>query len=506
MTFPSVARRSAAALLLVSAASTTAFGQLTGPAGQTTSSAGTGSAGTTGSSGGAGTPASTTPAPASTAAGSSGDSSDQGSGMTGALQGFTLPASDKLRFTIDFMAGYGTDRANATLGFERQGRVGYAIFSAFGQLTPRISYSIAVNPVDEVPPVPACGSAGFFYPNDPKFLYGPSTTIACDPADGDRRVDPYRGIALDVLEQQGPIREAWIAARLPWGFTARAGRMPMPIGFDWQEAGSFTAKDAPLIQRIDSQSNFGAMLTWASPATSRTPPRVTASLDANLGDTNRIWDYDYFYFEDSSLATNSQLTYLGSLRAVVFPRLEIRTSYQHGDTGSKVEREPSYWASKRNDDATLFGLELRPTTFSRVIYEQARYLWGPRPSSALMLNVDPSPIRKNGFYTTAEAWWPMTSRRRLGMSLSYERIDRDDSLIRWLAEQHLYNVTTNQLDRMTVGRVYFDVNARMRLGFYRTIDHNPFPWVSGISSITGPSAFKPVDTDKWGLMLRIQAR
>jgi len=54
--------------------------------------------------------------------------------------------------------------------------------------------------------------------------------------------------------------------------------------------------------------------------------------------------------------------------------------------------------------------------------------------------------------------------------------------------------------------VYVDLNARMRLGFYRTIDHNPFPWVSGISSVTGSSAFRPVDTNKWGLMLRMQAR
>lgn len=469
MTIPSVARRSSVACMLVLATATAALAQATAGAG--------GSEGSAGSSGSAGS---------------------EGSG-------FTLPASDKLRFTIDFLAGYGSDRANATLGFERQGRVGYAVFTAFGQLTSRLSYAISVNPVDEVPPLPACGAPGFFYPNDPKFLYGDSTTIACNPAEGNRRVDPYRGIALDVLEQQGPIREAWVAARLPWGFTARAGRMRMPIGFDWQEAGSFTAKDAPLIQRIDSQSNFGAMLTWAAGGTAQAP-RVAASLAANMGDTNRIWDYDYFYFEDSSLATNSQLTYLLSARALIFPRLEIRSSIQRGDTGSKVERRPSYWASKRNDDATVIGVQLRPTTFSRLLYERAHYVWGPKPTSAEMLGVDPAPINKDGYYATAEAWWPMTRTRRLGVSVSHERLDRDDSLIRWLAEQHLYDVTTNQADRMTVGRMYFDLNDRMRLGFYRTVDHNPFPWVSGISSVTGSSAFKAVNTNKWGLMLRVQAR
>src|SRR5580704_11419230 len=63
--------------------------------------------------------------------------------------GLALPDSNRLRFTIDFMAGYGTDRANATLGFERQGRVGYAILTAFGELNRRVSYRLAVNPVAE---------------------------------------------------------------------------------------------------------------------------------------------------------------------------------------------------------------------------------------------------------------------------------------------------------------------------------------------------------------------
>jgi hypothetical protein len=420
--------------------------------------------------------------------------------------GLALPDSNRLRFTIDFMAGYGTDRANATLGFERQGRVGYAILTAFGELNSRVSYRVAVNPVTETTPRPACGAAGFFYPNDPKFLYGDSTLISCDPAYGNRRVDSYRGIALDVVQQQGPIREAWVQFGVLPGTKLTIGRMRMPIGFDWQEAGSFTAKDAPEIQRIDAQSNFGFMVSYERPAHGRTEPLFSGSATANLGDTNRFWDYDYYYFEDGSLATNSQLTVLLSARTSPLKMLDLRASYQYGDTGSKVERLPSYWASKRNDNAVTFSAQVRPTSFSRIIYEHASYLWGPRPSSAELLNVDPAPIHKRGFYTTAEVWWPVTSSLRFGVSGSYEQIDRADSLIRWLATQHLDSVTMGKHDRMTVARTYVDFGPRVRVAFYKTNDSNPFPWVSGISGVAGPRAFSGTNTNKWGLIVRIQAR
>jgi hypothetical protein len=420
--------------------------------------------------------------------------------------GLSVPNSDRLRFTIDFMAGYGNDMANATLGFERQGRVGYAILTAFGDLNSRVTYRLAVNPVAETTPLPACGALGFFYPNDPKFLYGDATLISCNPAYGNRRVDPYRGVALDVVPQQGPIREAWVQFRLLSGTKLTVGRMRMPIGFDWQDAGSFTAKDAPEIQRIDAQSNFGFMLSYERPAHGRAEPLFSGSATANLGDTNRFWDYDYYYFEDGSLATNSQLTMLLSARSSPFKMLDLRTSYQYGDTGSKVERLPSYWASKRNDNALTFSAQVRPTSFSRVIYEHASYLWGPRPTSAQLLNVDPAPIHKRGFYTTGEAWWPVTSSLRFGVSGSYEQIDRADSLIRFLATKNTDNVMMGKHDRMTVVRTYVDFGPRVRVAFYKTNNSNPFPWVSGISSVTGPRAFLGSNTNKWGIVVRMQAR
>ncbi len=421
--------------------------------------------------------------------------------------GVSLPDSTRLKLSLDFMAGYGADMANAVLGFERQGRVGYVILTAFGDLNSRVSYRLAINPVNETQPLPSCGATGYFYPNDPQFLYGPSTNISCDPAYGNRRRwIRAAGSALDVVQQQGPIREAWMQFHVVPSTSLTVGRMRLPIGFDWEDAGSFTAKDAPEIQRIDAQSNFGLMVSYAHPAQGRSEPLFAGSVTAEMGDANRFWDYDYYYFEDGSLDTNSQFTLLLSARTSPFKMLDLRTSYQYGDTGSKVERLPSYWASKRNDDALTFSAEVRPTSFSRIIYEHASYLWGPRPSSAVMLDVSPNPIHKRGFYTTGEAWWPVSSSIRVGGSGTYEWIDRADSLVRWLASQQMDDVTIGQHDRMMVARAYVDVGSGIRVGFYKTRDWNPFPWVSGISPVAGPRAFSGANTNKWGVVLRMRVR
>jgi len=420
--------------------------------------------------------------------------------------GFALPDSERVRVAVDMLAGYGTDRANATLGFERQGRVGYATITAFGKISPRLSFLLSINPVAETAPRPSCGSQGYFFPNDPKFLYGTSTDVACDPGLGNRRVDGYRGIALDVVPQQGALREAYVGIGLSKNLTLQAGRMRLPIGFDWQEAGSLTAKDALMIQRINAQANFGLLASYAHPAAGRTTPLWVATLVADMGDTNRWWDYDYFYFEDGSLASNTQITFLASGRFSPWSFLELRASYQYGDTGSKVERKPSYWASKRNDNASTMSVQVRPTAHSRVLVESARYVWGPRATSAQMVGVSTRPIVKRGFDVTAEVWQPLSATARIGGSLAYERIGRADSLVRYLATEQLYGVTTGRRDEKFVGRLYVDVSPTLRVGFYRTVERNPFPWISGIGPVEGPRAMVRANTNKWGIMTRLQMK
>ncbi len=66
-----------------------------------------------------------------------------------------------------------------------------------------------------------------------------------------------------------------------------------------------------------------------------------------VGDGDRQKDYNYFYFADPALDTNSALNLVASVRAQPSRQVDLRAAYKRGFTGSKVERLPSYWASKR---------------------------------------------------------------------------------------------------------------------------------------------------------------
>lgn len=419
--------------------------------------------------------------------------------------GIAVPTSTRLWVKAAVMAGLGKDGANATLGFENQGRVGYAIVTLEGRPSSRVFFRLSMNPVNEREPRPACGAPGFFFPNDPVHLYGTTTgpNVPCEPKNGNRRVDAYRGIALDVVPQQGAVREAFIDLRATDWLSVRFGRMALPLGLDWQDAGSMTAKDTPLIQRINAESNFGAMFTYARRARGRSRPLLSASLAAFMGEGNRWFDYDFFFFEDGTLDANSALTAMASAAFAPTERFEVRASLKKGFTGSKVDRLASYWASKRNDDAVVIGASVRPVPTVRLMGEWARYTWGPARTSAELIGADPDPIRKQGYWLSAQSRVPVTRALAVGASVTREEVDRADSLISWLAARQLYGVTEGRKDRMTAVRVFVDLWEHTRIGVYRTFDSNPFPQVSGIWPVVGANEDSLSSTEKYGIVVRL---
>lgn len=410
--------------------------------------------------------------------------------------GYPLPNSERLRISVQLAAGYGVDEAeNSRLGFEAQGRVGWAVVSLFGKLSDRFSYRLEVNPVNESAPLPACGTPTFFYPNAVQNI-GPN--VRCENG-GDKRVDDYKFIALDPLSQQGPIRQAYVDYRSGW-FGLRFGRFILPLGFGWQEAGSFTAKDATHIQRLDAEANFGFQSTFARSRADGSQLAVL-HLAAVVGDGSRNHDYDYFYFADPSLDSNSALTGIlsGSIRP--FRKLEIRTAYKRGYTGSKVEYFPNYFADKHNDFATLLSAEWRPVRFGRVFGEYARYVWGPTRTSALLVGADPAPIKKDGYYVGGEASYPLAKRLTLGVNLTREDLSRDDSLVKYLAARGLYDVAMGEKERDTVLRFHAKVGDYLTAGIYRMWLDNPFPQASGIVAVEGPGAYQGGGSNRWGFVL-----
>jgi len=397
------------------------------------------------------------------------------------IQGLAPPDTDKLRIRLHVMAAWTQDPANASLGFEQQGRIGFAIVGLSGKLSDTLRYLVEINPVNETQPLGACGETNYFFPNEAVLLQGVGPGVPCHP-DGRMRVDDYRYVALDPVRQQGPIRQAYLeyAGR---SFGLKFGRFLLPIGLAWEETGAFTAKDTPHISRINTEANFGVGLGWKR----GTVARVNAA--AVLGDGNRFRDYDYYYLIDGSMDSNSALTGVVSGAVRPIPQVEVRGAYKFGYTGSKVERLPNFFASKRNDQAIVASVRYTPNRFVTAFGEYARYTWGLTKTSAQMLGLNQDPVVKPGYFVGAEASYPLGT-FRLGGSFVWEALSRDDSLVKLMAERGMYRATLGTQERETIYRLWLDVPGGVRIGWFLNDHSNPLPQLSGIVAVEGPTAYQ----------------
>jgi hypothetical protein len=418
------------------------------------------------------------------------------------LFGFTLRQNERLKISGLLIAGWSHDGAQAQLGFEKQGRVAQATVTFSGRLTDRVHYLVSFNPVNEVASKPACGEADFFFPNDPRF-YSAGPVVPCEPDDGHKRVDTYNTFALDYVNQQGPLREGYVDWRATDALSARFGRFILPVGFAPLELGSWTAKDLTRIQRLNAEANFGLMLAYSFRRAGGRPLVDVAAMGV-LGDGNREKDYDWFYFADPTLDTNSALTVVGSVRARPHEAVDARLAYKRGFTGSKVERLPSYWASKRIDDALVLSGKVRLHEWVSVFGEYARYVWGPTDTSAQMLGLEPDPIEKPGYYVGGTFEVPVTARARVGVTVTREELSRDDSLVKYLSLNSLYGVEMGKKDRGTIARIYVDVSRLVTFGLFWADVSNPYPWISGSWPVAGPRAFTGRAPDKYGIAVVVK--
>jgi hypothetical protein len=419
------------------------------------------------------------------------------------LFGFTFDQAERYKFGGELVAGWSHDGAQAALGLEKQGRVGMAIVSLSGRVSNHVRYYVSVNPVDETNSRPACGEKDFFFPNDPALYAGIGPIVKCDEEDGLKRVDTYNTYALDYITQQGILREGYIDWGISDSVSLRGGRFILPIGFAPKEVGASTAKDMARITRLNAEANFGAMLAYSARRADR--PVFDAGIMAVLGDGNREKDYDWFYFVNTSLDTNSAVTVLASARAMPFKSLDVRAAYKKGYTGSKVERLPNYWASKRNDDALVVSLKVAPVSWAFAFAEYAKYKWGPTITSGELVGVPTvGPIEKPGYYMGAQLEAPITPRVRVGASITREELTRDDSLIQYLELNNLYGVTMGKKDRALIARAFVDVNRLVYVSFFWTDVSNPYPWASGSWPVSGPAAFTGREPDRIGVSLTVR--
>ncbi len=308
------------------------------------------------------------------------------------------------------MAGWSHDGAQATLGFEKQGRIGWAILSVSGRVSDHVRYYVSVNPVSETTSRPACGEKDYFFPNDPNLYAAQGPIVKCDEEDGLKRVDTYNTFSLDYITQQGILREGYVDWGMSDTFSLRGGRFILPIGLAPRDVGATSAKDMTRITRLNAEANFGVM--FAASARKATRSVFDAGVMVILGDGNREKDYDWFYFVNRTLDTNSAVTVAASARVQPIEQIDLRVAYKHGYTGSKVERLPSYWASKRNDDALVVSVKVSPVKWASVFAEYAKYKWGPTITSGELVGVPTvGPIEKPGYYMGAQLDVPVTGKR-----------------------------------------------------------------------------------------------
>lgn len=425
---------------------------------------------------------------------------------TGAVNlfGFRFDQSERYRFGGELVVGWSHDGAQAALGFEKQGRVGMAILSLSGRVSERVRYFVSVNPVSETRSRPACGEKDFFFPNDPNLFAGTGPIVKCDEEDGLKRVDTYNTFSLDYITQQGLLREGYLDVAASDVVTVRSGRFILPIGLAPREIGAATAKEMPRITRLNAEANFGAMVAF-SKRRDNDRPLFDAALMAILGDGNREKDYDWFYFVNTSLDTNSAITVAATMRIAPVNAFELRAAYKKGYTGSKVERLPSYWASKRNDDAVVASLKISPTSWASIFGEYAHYRWGPTLTSGELVGIPAlEPIDKTGYYMGGQLDVPVSSRVRLGGSITREELMRDDSLVQYLSLNNLYGVTMGKKDRLLIARGFVDINRLVNIGFFWVDVSNPFPWVSGSWPVSGPTAFTGRAPDRVGVTVTVR--
>ncbi|MEO7156906.1 MAG: hypothetical protein ABI039_05050, partial [Vicinamibacterales bacterium] len=259
----------------------------------------------------------------------------------------------------------------------------------------------------------------------------------------------------------------------------------------------------PRITRLNAEANFGAMLAVTAHRGDRAV--FDAGLMAVLGDGNREKDYDWFYFVNRTLDTNSAITVVASARIQPIKQFDARVSYKKGYTGSKVERLPSYWASKRNDDALVVSLKVLPVSWFSAFAEYAKYQWGPTITSGELVGIPTlGPIEKPGYYMGAQIDAPIGRRVRAGGSITREELTRDDSLIQYLYLNNLYGVSLGKKDRNLIARGFIDVSRLVNVSFFWMDVSNPFPWVSGSWPVAGPVAYTGREPDRMGVTVTVR--
>jgi hypothetical protein len=390
-------------------------------------------------------------------------------------------------------------------GREHQTKLPYALLGVYGDVTNHISYRLELDGVNDSPtpePFTPTAATPFFFPNQTDPTFGASSS-----PQGFFKVDDYKNAGWNPYIEESVLRRAYVDIHTEnRHFGLIAGRFFVPVGFSAEEFHYITNKDLTHIQAINSATDVGFLGYWHFGDSDEVHGSLVAG--AISGNGNPYHDYVYFDFTRQNFEdTNSAVGGVSQLRLHPTKGLELALSGKVNFLGSLITVAPTFARSKHYDNALVFGARYRPPFFpwGEVFSEVVSYKWGLRDTSAADLPGPPneSPINKRGYYVglNLEKALPRPS-VKIGVVVTYERLDRDDSLIAYMAANSLLGVTTGAKETSTIVKLYADFGLVTAYFFYNDLQ-NPFPQASAIEPIAGPFAFGSPGNSKVGFGLRL---
>jgi hypothetical protein len=421
------------------------------------------------------------------------------------------PASTPKKLVIDVdlaMANVNDDSLFRTMGRERVTKLPYAVVGLSGDIDPHLRYRLDLNAVDDTrrpQPFTPTDKTPFFFPNQGDPGYG----VLSRP-EGQFMVDDYKNAGLDPYLQQQHLRQGFIDAHTTnERFGVRAGRFVVPVGLALDDVHWFTAKDIAHIQMINAVADTGVELRYVFGAKDGIHGRASAA--AVTGNGSPYHDYVYFDFTGGIITedTNSALGAAVSLSVSPVRDLDVVASGWFNFVGSRIESDPTLSRSKHYDNKLVLGARytLPMLRTAQVFGEYARYKWGLRISSAELFSGPPviTPINKSGYFVGADVGVPLPGKRgTAGVVVIREELDRDDSLVAFLAVRNRLGVTLGKKERTTILKLYATLGPVTVFAFHNGLD-NPFPQASAIVATSGPFAFAPAGNAKTGVGFRFRA-
>ena len=107
----------------------------------------------------------------------------------------------------------------------------------------------------------------------------------------------------------------------------------------------------------------------------------------------------------------------------------------------------------------------------------------------------------NGFYVGADVFTSDTKFGKWGLTVTYENLSRDDSLVAWAAANNLYGVTLGKRETGGIFKGTVQIKQLTAYGFVNFIS-NPFNELSAIVPVSGPGVGEVVWNTKVGFGIR----